>query len=91
LRFDTNYLAAKRIIGADETTGLYQYFIRVIPTIYTNEYGYQTFTNQYTITDRFRPLALPTPGAPNQVQPRPHCHPHPPAERCFPLRIFLSA
>jgi hypothetical protein len=43
-------------------TGLYQYFIRVIPTIYTNEYGHQTYTNQYTITDRFRPLALPTAG-----------------------------
>lgn len=44
----------------DESTGLFQYFIRVIPTIYTNERGRQTFTNQYTITDRFRPLALPT-------------------------------
>lgn len=55
----------RRVIAEDEMTGLYQYFIRVIPTIYTDEFGYQTVTNQYTITDRFRPLALPTPGAPN--------------------------
>lgn len=49
----------KRIIAEDESTGLFQYFIRVIPTIYTNEYGHQVFTNQYTITDRFRPLNMP--------------------------------
>ena len=53
------FVAAKHIIAEDESTGLYQYFIRVIPTIYTNEFGYQTYTNQYTITDRFRPLNLP--------------------------------
>mmetsp|Transcript_16272 Transcript_16272/g.27496 ORF Transcript_16272/g.27496 Transcript_16272/m.27496 type:complete len:415 (-) Transcript_16272:109-1353(-) len=50
---------ASKIIGADENTGLYQYFVRVIPTIYTNEYGYKHYTNQYTITDRFRPLTIP--------------------------------
>jgi hypothetical protein len=48
-----------KIINQEEPTGLFQYFIRIIPTIYTNEFGYQTFTNQYTITDRFRPLQLP--------------------------------
>mmetsp|Transcript_21300 Transcript_21300/g.48190 ORF Transcript_21300/g.48190 Transcript_21300/m.48190 type:complete len:330 (+) Transcript_21300:330-1319(+) len=49
-----------RIIGAEESTGLFQYFVRIVPTIYTNEFGRKTHTNQYTITDRFRPLALPT-------------------------------
>lgn len=53
----------KRIIGEEEHTGLFQYFIRVIPTIYTNEYGHQVKTNQYTITDRFRPLNMPANGA----------------------------
>jgi hypothetical protein len=42
-----------------DNTGLFQYFIKVIPTIYTNERGRQIFTNQYTVTDRFRPLELP--------------------------------
>ncbi len=59
--------AVKRIIAADESTGLFQYFIRVIPTIYTNEYGYQVFTNQYTITDRFRPLNMPQNANDNKV------------------------
>ena len=58
----------KRIIAADESTGLFQYFIRVIPTIYTNEYGYQVFTNQYTITDRFRPLNMPQNANDNKVR-----------------------
>ena len=49
----------QRIIGEEEHTGLFQYFIRVIPTIYTNEFGHQVKTNQYTITDRFRPLNMP--------------------------------
>ncbi len=58
----------KRIIAEDELTGLFQYFIRVIPTIYTNEYGHQVFTNQYTITDRFRPLNMPQANGDNKVQ-----------------------
>ena len=48
-----------RIIGETNNTGLFQYFIRVIPTIYTDEMGTKISTNQYTITDRFRPLIVP--------------------------------
>lgn len=48
-----------RVIEEKNPTGLFQYFIRVTPTIYTNEFGYKIYTNQYTITDRFRPLILP--------------------------------
>mmetsp|Transcript_27358 Transcript_27358/g.38860 ORF Transcript_27358/g.38860 Transcript_27358/m.38860 type:complete len:413 (-) Transcript_27358:93-1331(-) len=48
-----------RIIKADENTGLFQYFIRVIPTIYTDESNNKIYTNQYTLTDRFRPLIVP--------------------------------
>eukprot|EP00605_Chrysophyceae_sp_TOSAG23-4_P000903 GSChrysophyteH1.ASY1.ANO1.994.1 assembled CDS len=40
-----------RIVDAKVGTGLFQYFIKVIPT---------TYTNQYTMTERFRPLVLPT-------------------------------
>ncbi len=50
----------QRIIGAENSTGLFQYFVRVIPTIYTNEFGGKVYTNQYTVTDRFRPLVVPT-------------------------------
>ncbi len=53
-------VAVERIIGEGNNTGLFQYFIRVVPTIYTNEYGGKIYTNQYTVTDRFRPLAVPT-------------------------------
>lgn len=60
--------SVKRIIAEDEHTGLFQYFIRVIPTIYTNEYGHQVFTNQYTITDRFRPLNMPQANGDNKPQ-----------------------
>lgn len=54
------YTAAERIIGSGKNTGLFQYFLRVVPTIYTDEHGRQTFASQYTVTDRFRPLAVPT-------------------------------
>ena len=49
----------QRIVGTGASTGLYQYFIRVIPTIYTDESTQKTNTNQFTVTDRFRPLSLP--------------------------------
>jgi hypothetical protein len=50
-------------------TGLFQYFIRVIPTIYTDEYGVKHHTNQYTTAERFRPFALPSvDGGPPQPQ-----------------------
>jgi len=42
-------------------TGLYQYFIKIIPTIYNDEFKQRgkTYTNQYTMTERFRALLLP--------------------------------
>lgn len=49
-----------KIIKSDGHTGLFQYFIRIIPTIYSDENGRKIYTNQYTFTDRFRPLILPT-------------------------------
>lgn len=58
--------SVSRIVDIQIGTGLFQYFIKVIPTIYTNEYSEQLFTNQYTFTERFRPLAVPNPdGTPN--------------------------
>ncbi len=47
------------MIGPDNSTGLFQYFIRVIPTVYTDDYGRRIVTSQYTVTDRFRPLVMP--------------------------------
>lgn len=49
----------KKIIAEDENTGLFQYFIRVIPTVYSDESGTKIYTNQYTFTEKFRPLTLP--------------------------------
>lgn len=48
-----------RIVTPTVGTGLFQYFIRIIPTIYTDERSRQLHTNQYTITERFKPLQLP--------------------------------
>jgi Endoplasmic reticulum vesicle transporter len=43
------------------STGLYQYFIKVVPTLFTDESKNKLLTNQYTFTERFRPLMLPDP------------------------------
>lgn len=61
--------AVSRIVDLQIGTGLFQYFIKVIPTLYTSESGDQLFTNQYTFTERFRPLAM---------TPRPDGSPLPP-------------
>jgi len=47
-----------RIVSQETGTGLFQYFIRIIPTIYSDGWR-KVETNQYTITERFKPLALP--------------------------------
>jgi len=49
----------KKVVSKDVGTGLYQYFIKVIPTIYTDESSRRLYTNQYTFTERFRPLLIP--------------------------------
>jgi hypothetical protein len=46
--------------------------VRIIPTIYRDEMDRETITNQYTFTDRFRPLIIPTmnggqPGVPKEA------------------------
>ena len=54
----------KFMVAPDGSTGLKQYFIKVVPTLYedatwlTSVYRYG---NQYTFTERFRPLMLPDP------------------------------
>lgn len=38
-----------------EDLGLYQYFIKVVPTVYQYVNGTELFTNQYSVTESFRP------------------------------------
>ncbi len=45
-----------RMFDRDVGTGLVQYFIKVIPTVYRDQYGGTLYTNQYTYTEKFRPL-----------------------------------
>lgn len=53
-----------RVVSPTTGTGLFQYFIRIIPTIYTD--GWRKLeTNQYTITERFKALNLPDTHAPS--------------------------
>lgn len=47
-----------RIITHEVGTGLFQYFIKVVPTIYTSESNKKIMTNQYTYTEKFRPISL---------------------------------
>jgi hypothetical protein len=53
----------KKIVTPAVGTGLFQYFIKIIPTSYTDRFllfsTSTTSTNQYTVTERFRPLMLP--------------------------------
>jgi hypothetical protein len=47
----------QRLVGEDTGTGLYQYFIKVIPTVYRSSYdGISITTNQYTVSEKFKPL-----------------------------------
>ena len=50
-----------KIVDPKIGTGLYQYFIKVVPTIYKDSYRRDKVitTAQYTMTERFRPLMLP--------------------------------
>ena len=32
--------------------------MKVVPTVYTTEFGYKHTTNQFTVTERFRPFSL---------------------------------
>lgn len=60
--------SVRRIIKQDTSTGLYQYFIKIIPTIYTDtnrEEVYnpkvhkRLYTSQFTVTERFREFVMP--------------------------------
>jgi len=52
-----------RMVDENIGTGLFQYFIKVVPTVYTDPLGFTVNTNTYTMTERFRPLDMKTPGA----------------------------
>ncbi|XP_044507983.1 endoplasmic reticulum-Golgi intermediate compartment protein 3-like [Mangifera indica] len=40
--------------GHERPYGMYQYFIKVVPTIYTNTRGYTIQSNQYSVTEHLR-------------------------------------
>merc|ERR1712025_1398979 len=43
-------------MGTDEQSGIYQYYIKVVPTEYTDWWGSTTLTNQYAVTTHFRSI-----------------------------------
>ena len=45
-----------RKIDSDVGTGLFQYFIKLVPTVYSSGSSSPIVTNEYTLTERFRPL-----------------------------------
>ncbi|XP_048424721.1 endoplasmic reticulum-Golgi intermediate compartment protein 3-like isoform X2 [Pyrus x bretschneideri] len=42
----------------ERPSGMYQYFIKVVPTIYTNIRGRTIFSNQYSVTEHYKSLEL---------------------------------
>ena len=50
----TNPLDGKTKV-VNEGSALFQYFIKVVPTIYEYANGKQLFTNQYSVTEHYRP------------------------------------
>lgn len=38
----------------DTSSGMYQYFVKVVPTVYTDITGHKTDTNQFSVTEHFR-------------------------------------
>mmetsp|Transcript_52488 Transcript_52488/g.67307 ORF Transcript_52488/g.67307 Transcript_52488/m.67307 type:complete len:439 (-) Transcript_52488:104-1420(-) len=56
-----------RIASEEQGTGLYQYFIKLVPTIYEDSSGDVTWTNQFSFTERFRPLAAHLGGHPKDI------------------------
>lgn len=61
--------STQRLVGEDTGTGLYQYFIKIIPTVYQSSYdGVSIVTNQFTVSEKFKPLkAKDAHGQPVQV------------------------
>jgi len=47
-----------RIVSPEIGTGLFQYFVKIVPTEYSDSWGTYN-TNTYTMTERFRPVMLP--------------------------------
>ncbi|GAB2219435.1 hypothetical protein Droror1_Dr00007070 [Drosera rotundifolia] len=36
------------------SAGMYQYFVKIVPTVYTNVRGYTIYSNQFSVTEHFR-------------------------------------
>ncbi|GAB2235220.1 hypothetical protein Droror1_Dr00027715 [Drosera rotundifolia] len=36
------------------SAGMYQYFVKIVPTVYTNVRGYTICSNQFSVTEHFR-------------------------------------
>ena len=54
----------KFVVPTDGSTGLKQYFMKVVPIMYEDATWFASvhqYSNQYTFTERFRPLMLPDP------------------------------
>ncbi|KAH7331841.1 hypothetical protein KP509_20G052900 [Ceratopteris richardii] len=41
-------------------SGMYQYFIKVVPTVYTDVHGRKIFSNQFSLTEHFKPVEFGT-------------------------------
>ena len=74
-------------------TGVYQYYIKVIPTLYTKSNGVGLSSNQYSYTDKFVPVGEGVPvheEAKKEHEPhKGHGHRHPSIIRALPGVFFI--
>mmetsp|Transcript_40623 Transcript_40623/g.90320 ORF Transcript_40623/g.90320 Transcript_40623/m.90320 type:complete len:388 (-) Transcript_40623:87-1250(-) len=47
-------LKVKQVVGAQGSSGMYQYFLKVVPTVYSYVDNRTIHTNQYSVTENFR-------------------------------------
>ncbi|KAL4431733.1 hypothetical protein ABPG77_002949 [Micractinium sp. CCAP 211/92] len=49
-------------LAQPDNSGLYQYFLKVVPTSYADLHNHTIYTNQFSVTEHFRETASPTAG-----------------------------
>jgi len=48
--------ATKGLLSNEDSAGMYQYFIKIVPTIYQRIDGFSYSTNQFSVTEHYKPL-----------------------------------
>lgn len=55
-------VVVRQQVAQEDNSGLYQYFLKVVPTSYVDQHNATILTNQFSVTEHFRETASPTAG-----------------------------